>query len=152
MADTDACTIRLMEENDIPFIAKVWVYSLFFFLNFKVHTKKLYCLSNKKIERLCDLGGARLCVKCNLTKWYLASFCCGSDPPSSSCLSKVSSELNPIKSNKYLHTYNPFIPTWYYLIIPNMYYISFNNYRNNGSKVSTRADKFFQLFHMHPIS
>ena len=63
LADTDACTIRLMEENDIPFIAKVWVYSLFF-LNFKVHTKKLYCLSNKKkIEKLCDLGGACLCVK-----------------------------------------------------------------------------------------
>ena len=31
MADIDACTIRLMEENDIPVIAKVWVYSLFFF-------------------------------------------------------------------------------------------------------------------------
>ena len=42
-----------------------------------------------------------------LRKWYLAFCCYRSHSPSSSCLSKGSSEWNPIKSNKYLdsHTF-----------------------------------------------
>ena len=36
---------------------------------------------------------------------YLASFCCHSNSASSSCLSKGSSEWNPMKSNKYLHSH-----------------------------------------------
>ena len=32
------------------------------------------------------------------------------------------------------------------------YYISFSDYRNNRAMVSTSANKFCQLFHMHPIS
>ena len=35
---------------------------------------------------------------------------------------------------------------------PDKYYISFSDYRNNRVKVSTLADKFCQLLHMHPIS
>ena len=35
---------------------------------------------------------------------------------------------------------------------PDKYYISFSDYRYYRAKVSTLVDKFFQLFHMHPIS
>ena len=35
---------------------------------------------------------------------------------------------------------------------PDNYYISFSDYRDYRAKVSTLADKFCQLFHMHHIS
>ena len=35
---------------------------------------------------------------------------------------------------------------------PDKYYISFSDYRDYRAKVSTSADKFCQLFHIHPIS
>ena len=59
---------------------------------------------------------------CNRISFYLSAISCPRQSPSSSCLYKGSSELNPIKSNKYLC-----IESFYYLLIPNLGYISLDS-------------------------
>ena len=42
--------------------------------------------------------------------------------------------------------------TLYFVRSKDIYYIFFSDYRDYRAKVSTSADKFCQLFYMHPIS
>ena len=57
---------------------------------------------------------------CNRISLYLSAISCSHHSPSSSCLSKGSSELNPIKSNKYSHIHVSLINQWTYFIYPAM--------------------------------
>ena len=63
--------------------------------------------------------------------------------------------MNPISSSKLQLNEESFVllfHTHFISLYPDKYYISFSDYRDYRTKVSTSADKFCQLFHMDPVS